>query len=96
MAVSSALILSYGVGASLGPSAAAVMMDFLGPSGLYVFIALSCSIFGGSVAVYRARRPERLKADYPVSFMAMRTSSPVVAVLDPRSEAQPAPDGPSN
>jgi len=52
-------------------------------------------IFGGTVAVYRRRRPERLEVDYPVSFMAMRTSSPVVAVLDPRSEAQQAPDGPS-
>jgi hypothetical protein len=95
VAVSSALILSYGVGASLGPLAAAMMMNFLGPSGLYVFIALAGSIFGGTVAVYRRRRPERLEVVYPVSFMAMRTSSPVVAVLDPRSEAQPAPDGPS-
>ncbi|MEJ2474023.1 MAG: MFS transporter [Desulfobacterales bacterium] len=95
VAVSSALILSFGVGASLGPPAAAMMMKFFGPSGLYVFIALSGSIFGGIVAVYRRRRPERLEAEYPVAFKAMRTSSPVVAVLDPRSEPQTTPDGSS-
>jgi hypothetical protein len=62
---------------------------------LFGFVALSGSIFGGTVAVFRRRRPERLEAGYPVSFMAMRTSSPVVAVLDPRSETQPVTDGSS-
>lgn len=95
VAVSSALILSYGIGASLGPPAAAIMMNVLGPSGLYVFIALAGSLFGGTVAVYRRRRPERLEAEYPVSFVAMRTSSPAVAVLDPRSEPMAAAEGSS-
>jgi MFS family permease len=95
VAVSSALILSFGVGASIGPPTAAMMMKFFGPSGLYVFIALSGSIFGGIVAVYRHRRPERLEAEYPVSFVAMRTSSPAVTVLDPRSEPQAATEGSS-
>jgi MFS family permease len=95
VAVSSALILSFGVGASIGPPAAAMMMKFFGPSGLYVFIALSGSIFGGIVAVYRRRRPERLEAEYPVSFVAMRTSSPAVTVLDPRSEPQAATESSS-
>ena len=95
VAVSSALILSYGVGASLGPPAAAMMMNILGPSGLYVFIALAGSLFGGTVAVYRRRRPERLEAEYPVSFVAMRTTSPAVAVLDPRSEPMAATEGSS-
>ena len=95
VAVSSALILSYGVGASLGPPAAAMMMNILGPSGLYVFIALSGSIFGGTVAVYRRRRPERLEVEYPVSFVAMRTTSPAIAVLDPRSESKAATEGSS-
>ena len=95
VAVSSALILSYGVGASLGPPAAAIMMYVLGPSGLYVFIALAGSLFGGTVAVYRRRRPERLEAEYPVSFVAMRTTSPAVAVLDPRSEPMAATEGSS-
>ena len=95
VAVSSALILSYGVGASLGPPAAAMMMNILGPSGLYVFIALAGSIFGGTVAVYRRQRPERLEAEYPVSFVAMRTTSPAVAVLDPRSEPKVITEGSS-
>jgi len=95
VAVSSALILSFGVGAIIGPPTAAMMMKFFGPSGLYVFIALSGSIFGGIVAVYRHRRPERLEAEYPVSFVAMRTSSPAVTVLDPRSEPQAATEGSS-
>jgi MFS family permease len=95
VAVSSALILSYGVGASLGPPAAAMMMNILGPSGLYVFIALAGSIFGGTVAVYRRRRPERLEVEYPVSFVAMRTTSPAIAVLDPRSESKAATKGSS-
>jgi MFS family permease len=95
VAVSSALILSFGVGASLGPPVAATMMNFLGPSGLYVFIALSGSIFGGTVTVYRRRQPERLEAEYPVSFVAMRTTSPAVAVLDPRSESMAATEGSS-
>lgn len=92
VAVSSALLLSFGVGASLGPPAAALVMKNLGPSGLYIFIAAASSIFGGSVAVFLHRQPERLQADHPVRFMAMRTSSPVIAVLDPRAEAQFPPD----
>ena len=37
---SSALLLSYGLGACLGPIAAASLMAKMGPSGLYVFIAV--------------------------------------------------------
>ena len=36
---SSGLLLSYGVGATLGPIAAAAVMGALGPSGLFVFSA---------------------------------------------------------
>ncbi|MGB8424883.1 MAG: MFS transporter [Desulfobacterales bacterium] len=95
VAVSSALLLSFGLGASIGPPAAAMVMKLIGPSGLYVFIAAVSSVFGGSVAVFLHRKPERLEADYPVRFMAIRTSSPVIAVLDPRAEARLPSDGSS-
>jgi MFS family permease len=87
VSVSAALILSFGIGACIGPVAGALMMDAFGPAGLYLFIAFASGIFGATVALYRKQKPERLAVESPVPFVAMplRTTSPLVAVLDPRS-----------
>ena len=87
VAVSSALIMSFGVGAIIGPSLAArFMAPPLGPSGMFLFIAVVGLLYGGTVFWFRLKRPERLAVEEPVPFMVARSTSPVSAVLDPRSE----------
>jgi len=51
------LLTAYGVGAFLGPIAAASFMSFWGPEGLFVMSAL-VSAFLGVFAIYRMRRRE--------------------------------------
>jgi MFS family permease len=52
VAASSALILVYGVGSALGPFGASLVMDAVGPRGLFVFMAVAL----GAFALYAARR----------------------------------------
>jgi MFS family permease len=52
VAASSALILVYGVGSAIGPFGASLVMDAVGPRGLFVFMAAAL----GAFALYAARR----------------------------------------
>ena len=91
VAVSSALIMSFGIGASIGPLLAArFMAPPLGPEGMFLFIAAVGFLYGGFVFWFRHKRPERLAVEEPVPFMVARSTSPVAAALDPRSEPSDA------
>ena len=89
VAVSSGLLFSYGVGASVGPVAAAATMSALGGhQGLFVYTAL----VAGAYAILSAwlRTLESVPI-VPVEdqgvFMPMKsTASPVAMVIDPRAE----------
>ena len=84
--VSSALLLSYGVGASIGPVLASGMMVGLkSPDGLFAFFSLIGALF--AVTGFYLVKRERIKflpVSEQVDFAPMKNSSPVAAQLDPR------------
>ena len=80
------LLVTYGIGASIGPLVAGVLMKVLGSQMLYAFFSLT-----GLVLVWRIR-PNAVTNlhqvdDAPLHHVAMpdsMSSSPLVACLDPR------------
>jgi MFS family permease len=86
VAVSSGLLFSYGVGASIGPVLAAAAMSF-GPHGLFAYTAL---VAGGYAVLAAWLRTLEAVAIVPVAeqgvFMPMKSTSPVAMVIDPRAE----------
>ena len=84
------LLVTFGVGASIGPLLAGVLMRFLGANMLYVFVCV-CAL----ILVLRIR-PERVTNlhqvdDAPLHHIPMpdsTTSSPLTAALDPRVDEQ--------
>ncbi len=82
---SAALILAYGIGASLGPLGAAGTMAWLGPRGLFVFVLAVAGITG--IIVMLNRREIAVSIEDQSPFVAMPRTSAVIANLDPRTEA---------
>jgi MFS family permease len=88
------LLVTYGVGASIGPLAAGVLMKFFGSQMLYAFFS-----FFALVLVWRIR-PKAVTNlhqvdDAPLHHVAMpdsMASSPLVAALDPRVDEQSVHD----
>ena len=88
------LLVTYGIGASIGPLVAGVLMKVLGSQMLYAFFSLT-----GLVLVWRIR-PNAVTNlhqvdDAPLQHVAMpdsMSSSPLVAALDPRVDEQVVQD----
>lgn len=86
------LLVTYGVGASIGPLAAGVLMKAFGDQMLYAFFT-----FFALVLVWRIR-PKAVTGlhqvvDAPLSHVAMpAASSPLAAALDPRVDEQVVQD----
>jgi MFS family permease len=97
VAVSSGLLLGYGLGASIGPILSAGTMSLLGtPNGLFVFIALVGGVYAALAAWLRTLEAVAI---VPVAgqgaFMPMKHTSPVAMVIDPRAEPQAEDERPS-
>ncbi len=89
---SSGLLLTWGVGATIGPMGAAFAMERVGLAGLFLFAALvhlSFIAFTWYRTWQRAPLPPAARPDF-VHAGTNRTS-PVVAGLDPRAPDQPEP-----
>lgn len=87
VAVSSGLLLSYGIGASAGPVAASALMSVAGtPHALFAYTAAVAALYAAT-AVYLRRR-EGLEI-VPVAdqgqFVPMKRTSLVAMVIDPRA-----------
>jgi MFS family permease len=85
---SSGLLLTWGVGASIGPLIAPQVMDRLGHGGLFVYTA---TIHGGFAlfTLYRMTRRSAVPAGERAPFVATgrpARTSPVAIALDPRTE----------
>ena len=88
------LLVTYGIGASIGPLAAGVLMKLFGSQMLYAFFSVA-----GLVLVWRIR-PNAVTNlhqvdDAPLHHVAMpdsMSSSPLVAALDPRVDEQDVQD----
>jgi MFS family permease len=81
---SSALLLSYGLGACIGPIAAASVMAILGPAGLYTFIAVVSLGCGVAVLIYK--HIESPKKEEAVPYISVPRTSPIITTLHPHSE----------
>jgi len=84
------LLVTFGIGASIGPLLAGVLMRFIGANMLYAFVC-ACAL----ILVFRVR-PERVTHlhqvdDAPLHHIPMpdsTASSPLAAALDPRVDEQ--------
>ena len=86
--VSSALLLSYGVGAAAGPALSSGVMEVSGnPYGFFLYIAAISGLF--AAVTFFLRKTERIEVvpvEEQVDFMILRNTSPVAIHLDPRTE----------
>lgn len=86
--LSAMLLVTFGLGASVGPLISSALMKWLGPGMLYIFMA-GCS----AILVFRVRASavtgDNLVEAAPLQFMPAAgnlASSPLAAAIDPRVE----------
>ena len=84
VAAAGALLLAYGIGATIGPLLGSVLMDWLGPVGLFVYITVTSAALAGVVAVRMVARDAR-PAHLQTRFQLVSSSTPAAAELDPRT-----------
>ena len=85
VAVSSGLLLFYGIGAVIGPLAASGFMTALGPNGLFAYIAAVT----GALALFTLYR-RGVRVGLPLAdqapYVATLSTTPLVGELDPRAD----------
>jgi MFS family permease len=86
VAASAGLLFAYGVGASIGPFVASAGMAWLGPPGLFAFLAVVLLAFGGFVG-FRMRLREPIPMAEQGEFIVVPRMTPTAAALDPRAPA---------
>lgn len=84
--VSAALIVVYGLGAATGPLGASVLIAFIGPRGLFVFIAAVGLLFG--IATYLRRGEDEVSVEAQEPFVPVFSTSPIINALDPRADEE--------
>ncbi len=84
------LVLAFGIGAALGPVAAAGLMKPLGPAGLFIFTGFAAAMLV-AFALYRTRRRSWVPVMEKESFVVMpeAMAMPVAMELDPRTQESP-------
>jgi MFS family permease len=87
VAVSTGLLLAYSMGASVSPVLASVLMNLVkSPFGIFAFWFLVNGGFGLIILfLVHQERIEKVAIADQVSFMPMKSSSPIVMALDPRN-----------
>ena len=83
---SSAMLFIYAAGALAGAIAASILMERIGPQGLFAFTAASHFALA-LLTLARLRTREGPAADDKEPFVAVTRTSPTVYALDPRGEA---------
>ncbi|PRD45817.1 MFS transporter [Phyllobacterium phragmitis] len=93
--VSSGLLIVYGIGSMTGPQVAGRLMDAVGPSGLFITMAV-CYIAYGAHALWRIqRRSISIVVDQKTEFQfhsPEKQHTPETLQFDPRSDTTPAQD----
>lgn len=79
------LMLSYGVGAIIGPLCAPFSMKLFGPSGLFFFFALVGGILSG-YSLVRLWISSPISSEEKLPYANLPRTTPSVGELDPRSE----------
>jgi len=88
--LSAILLMTYGVGACLGPMVAGVLMSVAGPSMYYVFVSVCALILVWQVRPARVTGAHQVD-EAPVHFVPLPDnlqSSPAAAALDPRVDPE--------
>ena len=88
VAVSAGLLFAYSIGACLSPLLASGVMTLLGsPFGLFAFWGFnSCILAVVTLSMRKYEKVERVPVAEQVSFVPMKSTSPVIMALDPRSD----------
>jgi len=93
--VSSGLLLTFSIGAVIGPLVAGYLMSIAGHGALFLHSALAHSLIA-VVMVVRVKLRPRLPAERKENFIVVPKTTPAVFELDPRAEgvsvAEPAGD----
>ncbi|MCP5366234.1 MAG: MFS transporter [Hyphomicrobiales bacterium] len=79
------MILTYGVGAAIGPVAASGLMQAVGPRGLFMFdaaVAAAAVVF----TLWRIGQRPSMPTEEQSPFQPVPRTSPVAAEMDPRAE----------
>lgn len=94
IATASAFVLVYGVGSAVGPLAASLTMGQVGPSGLFLFMAVVLGLFAAFDAM-RIRQRKKTDASAKQSYVATPSTSHAVLPLHEhgpgRAEGEAAP-----
>ncbi|MCI0400535.1 MAG: MFS transporter [Gammaproteobacteria bacterium] len=83
----SGLLLIYGIGATVGPAAAGLLMDALGPRTLLVYFAAVLALLG-LFGVYRMRVGPPISTESQGPFVPMVRTSQAVLEMDPRADLE--------
>ncbi len=86
--VSSGLLLTFSIGAVIGPLAAAAAMNTAGHGALFLYSA-AAHLFIAAVMVLRVQLRPKLPIENKEVFVAVPKTTPSVFELDPRSEGNP-------
>lgn len=86
VAASTTLLLSYGLGSSLGPLFSSSMMTWLGAQGLYYGCAGVASLLGGYAWIWRLRSKAVPVAEQAHYIPTPVETAGVITELDPRNE----------
>lgn len=85
VAATGGLLLSYGIGATLGPLIAPSLISMLGDNGLFLYFAIVSGTFLTFI-IWRSTRRSSLPADEQQDFIAVPHTTPITAEMDPRSD----------
>jgi MFS family permease len=86
--VTGGLLLLYGTGAAIGPTAAGILMDLLGPGSLMSYFA-ALLMATAAFAAHRMRVAPPLPAEAQSNYVSVTGGSQAVLQLDPRVEVEP-------
>ncbi len=87
VAASGGLVLVYSAGAAAGPLGAASAMAWLGPKGLFLFIA-SCALAGVGFALWRVWARSPVPHERQQAYLAFPQTTPMSATLDPLASGE--------
>ncbi len=85
--VTGALLLSYGIGAVMGPLVAPFLMKLFDPEGLYYYFA-AISILLGLITLLRMAQKPPVPQREKLPFTNIPRTSPIAGELDPRQEEE--------
>lgn len=89
VSIGSAMLITLGISSAIGAPLAAVAMNAIGPSGLYVFSTICLFILVLIVILRRYQREDTLTDEEKDSFQAATDiAGPTIYEIDPRSEEE--------